>query len=119
MATINIKGLLKEANKYIKNPDNIIDPYDMAFVYVSKKLKKLHGKNFENTQISSLVEDAEGKKNFEKMDLNAVTIDYKVKEKKIIIQTKPNEKRKALINYVVIKFDNQPYLVTKMIKMED
>ncbi|MFZ5364348.1 MAG: hypothetical protein ACOZAG_02610 [Patescibacteria group bacterium] len=115
----NLKKLLEKANEYLKNPDNIIDPYDMTFVWVSEEITEKVGRNLVGERVVSTSEDPQGIDDFRVMAAGAATVDYKVKEKEILIKTGPNEKRKALVNYVFIEFDNQPYLVTKRIKFED
>ena len=36
-------GLLEEAKKVTKNPDAIIDMYDLTYVWISKKLADING----------------------------------------------------------------------------
>jgi hypothetical protein len=113
---VNIKGLLEEANKYIKDPDAIVDTYDMTFVWVSERVKKMQG-NMAGNQIAKQTEDPTGISDFKSADLNAMTIDYKVKKKNIVIITKDNKKKKATIKFIVIEYDNQPYLISKFTKI--
>ncbi len=119
MDPANVKELLEKANKYLKDPDAIIDPYDMTFVWVSEERTKKFSNDLVGERVASTSEDAHGIQDFGKMSMEATTPDYKVREKEIILHVGPNEKRKALINYVVIEFGGQPYLVTKVIRLED
>lgn len=114
----DIKKLLEEANKYLKNPDVIIDPYDMTFVWMNEKILRRAGKNLVGERVASTSEDPYGIEDFRVMSAEVMTVDHKVRKKEILIKMGPGKKRKALINYVMIKFDNQPYLVTKVIKIE-
>ena len=117
MDKINVKKLLEIANKYLKDPDTIIDPYDMTFVWLSEKSKKYAG-NQVGKQIASVSKDPGGKIDFQSLNVEAGTIDYNIKKKKIAIQV-GSEYKNVWINSVVIEFNNQPYLVSKFIKFEN
>ncbi|MBD3311436.1 MAG: hypothetical protein GF349_02995 [Candidatus Magasanikbacteria bacterium] len=90
----------------------------MTFVWVSERISKNVDRNLVGETVASVSEDPRGIQDFEKMNIEATTVDYNVKEKEIFFKAGPNKNKKALINFVVIEFDGQPYLVTKIKKYE-
>jgi len=114
----HVKELLEEAKKYIKDPDSIIDPYDMTHVWVSERGQARFGKDVAGHKVASTSEHPEGLEDFRQMSLDAVTMDGKVKEKKILLNL-GEEKKLVLINYIVIEYNRQPYLITKVMKYLD
>jgi len=116
MDSKNLEMLLKEANKYLKKPDVIIDPFDMTFVWSNDKSIKHFEDGLVGERVAKTAEDPSGIEDFRKMSAEASTVDYKIKNKEILLHLGPNIKKKTRIKYVTIEFNNQPYLVSKIDK---
>ena len=108
--------LLEKANSYLKDPDTIIDPYDMTYVWVSKSAMMLLGDNVVGKRVSMDSKSADGTQDYGRSHLPAAMNTSNVGRRKIIIKTKSNELKELLIDYIIILFENQPYLITKSVR---
>lgn len=115
MPIVNVEKLLAEANKYIKNPDVIVDVFDMTYTWVSDYHCEVTGytkEEQENMRIevnSQVVGGDTGKTAPE------AAVPFKPFERKVVITTKTGEKKVYDTQGIVIEFNNQPFLVGKMI----
>jgi len=119
MALTDIKKLLKEGEKYIKNPDVIIDVFDMTYVWVSKyhcKITEYTEKEQINMQIAVNSQLVNGDTRTMALE---VGIPYQPFERMMIITTKTGKKKMSNVQGIVINFNGQPYIIGKMNKPTD
>jgi hypothetical protein len=112
----NIPKLLEKANAYLKDPDTIIDPYDMTYVWVSEMAKFVLGDDCVGKPVVRDSPSSDGTDDHGRLDM-AVSLDnHKVSRRSINLKLKSGESKEMQLDYVFIEFDNQPYLVTKSVR---
>jgi hypothetical protein len=114
MATINIENFLDVANKYIKNPDVIIDVYDMTYIWTSAYHSEITGYTKEEQTNMRIAKNSQLVNGDTSQIAEEVMIPNTPFVRKIIITTKTGEKKVADIEGIVIEINNQPYLIGKM-----
>ncbi len=119
MPLTDIQELLKEANKHIPDPDVIIDVYDMTYAWVSQKHSTITEYTKEeqiNTRISEISQLKHGDTNNTAPE--ALTPNQKFTQE-MILTTKSGKKKEAEVAGIVIEFNNQPYLIGKILKVTE
>jgi hypothetical protein len=120
MSLINIEKILEEANKYIKDPDVIIDVYDMTYVWTSIYHCEVTGYSKAEQTNMRIAVNSQLENGGDTHQMAAETMNpYKPFERKMIITTKTGDTKTAEINGIVIEFDNQPYIIGKMISVSN
>jgi len=116
MPILDINALLEKTKEKIPNPDIVIDPYDLTFVWVSEKYCELTGYSkteLINTQVFSAADMKPEELRQIKMEMisqkNIVTREMPLKTKtgeQIIIKAKD----------ALITFQGNPYIVGTLIE---
>jgi hypothetical protein len=119
MPLINTDNLLIEANKFIKDPDVIIDVYDMTYVWVSAYHCEVTGYTKEEETDMRIEINSEIINGSAQSMAPESTQPYKPFETKVIITTKTGEKKAAKTQGIVIQFIDQPYLIGKMVSVSN
>jgi hypothetical protein len=114
MSIINIEKLVDLANTYIKNPDVIIDVYDMTYAWVSAYHCDVTGYTKEeqtNMKIAVNSQLVGGDTHHIAQEIMTPNILFK---RKMIITTKNGDTKAAEIQGIVIEFERQPYIIGKI-----
>jgi hypothetical protein len=111
---VDIDKLLGIANNHITDPDTIIDPYDMTYVWLSQNAQKFLG-DIVGKRVAMDSRSPDGSADYGRLDMVSALNDTKSGRRKIVVQSGSGQRREMLIAYKIIDFEGQPYLVTKAI----
>lgn len=105
------KNIIKKANSIIKNPDAIVDLYDLTFLWVNKKTAETYGYT-PYEMIGKNVASFCFVKHGEPIDV-ALSFISSTFTHTMPIKTKEGEKVVRKMQYKIFKYERNPYLVTK------
>ena len=117
MPTMNVDMILKKAEEKIPNPDIIVDPFDLTFVWVSKRYCELtgyHEAELIDKQIffTSTQEEEKARK----METDMLS-EKSRKKMQIPIKTKSGKVLIAEVEDTIINFENHPYMAGRLIRI--
>jgi len=117
MGNMNTEKLLAEANKIIKGPDVIIDPYDLTYVWVSKKICKIFEYSCDDIISKQLTEfEIYNKRQPREIEMEMIDSDKPI-EINSFVKTKSGKKIRFMGEGQGFKFGGHPYLVGKIKKV--
>ncbi|MBN2422723.1 PAS domain-containing protein [Candidatus Woesearchaeota archaeon] len=117
MTTVNVDALLKKVREKMQNPDIIVDPYDLTFVWVSEGYCKLTGYSCSDLIDKQLFfTSVQTKDTARKMEMDMLSKrESDIKE--IPIKKKTGKVVIAKVKDIIINFENHPYMAGKLIKV--
>ncbi len=110
---MDIDALVKEARKHIDDPDAIIDPYDLTFVWVNEKAAKSFGYSASEMTDKQVLDFTLLPRT--KVMKITLTLLHGLFKQEIPIKTKGGKRVDKRIKYKVIRFEGCPYFVTKFL----
>ena len=117
MPLTDTQELLKVATEVIQDPDVVMDPYDMSFLWMSEKSRRISGDNLIGQPIAHYARDKEGVHDFGKVDEDSGVV-HGVREKQVILKLQSGGEMEATLQYSVFEFDHRPYLVGRLKDVE-
>lgn len=115
---MDVRQLLEYAKQFIENPDLIVDPYDLTYVWVSKKFCNISGYSSSELVGEQLLK-FEDYKNVEpwRIESKMVTPNKKIRiNSLLLVKNGPNVKINGYGRS--FEFDNQPYMAGKILEVK-
>ena len=117
MPLVDVGMLLAKVREKMKEPDIVVDPYDLTFVWVSKNYCKLTGYSEDELIDKQLFfTSTQDKNKLREMELELLS--EKVGDKKEIpIKTKSGKILIARVEDVIVNFEDHPYMAGRLLEL--
>ncbi len=116
---MNIDSLLAAAKKKIKNPDIIIDPYDLTYVWLSDKFCQLS----DYTCAELIGKSSQTIEDFADQELREIETEMAYSQDKVPVEsvlTKKDGSKIQIKGYgYSFTYQNDPYMVGKIVKTNE
>jgi PAS domain S-box-containing protein len=111
---MDIEEILKKANEKVKDPDVIVDPYDLSYVWVSEKFCRITGYSKAELAGKQIIDVSARKKDDVKRIEMEIMGSNSGKPMSVPLRTKGGKRIEFKGAAYHIDFRGQPYVVAKL-----